>query len=56
MVRPRKIKQATSLKDMKHSASACLLFSEGLDFLRILEVLSAGLFREQQRRVQIPER
>lgn len=39
MVRPRKIEQATSLKEMKHSVSACFLFSGGLDFLRILEVL-----------------
>lgn len=53
--RPRKRKQAASLKEMKHSVSAHFPFS-GLDFRRILEALAAGLFREPQRRVQIPER
>lgn len=57
MARLRKIKQAASPKEMKHSVSARFLFSGGLDFQRILEVLSAGraLREQQRRRVQIPE-
>lgn len=38
------------------TVSAHFLFSGRLDFQRVLKVPSAWLFREQQRRVQIPER